>query len=235
MDETGTNMKPHSEINSNNILRITIFLNIILVVAIYFLYRPSSWPTGFEASGCLGSVILLASTVLLLWIMRNKIIYDQQKKNVALGLSFGLLWTIEISINNFIRPGLPLRDIIDNMFFAIIALLILITATRDAYQTNKFIGGVKSGFWSGLASGAVACFTALILIVFGMKYILLDPLNIKEWTDIKSTANTQSMSVYFAYQTFAGALMHLIILGAIMGLFLGSFGGLIGKTLKSLH
>jgi hypothetical protein len=200
----------------------------------YFRYRPYSWPTGLEASGCLISILLIATTLLLLWQLRDKIINDLQKRNVALGLGFGLFWTVEISINNIIRPGLPLRDYIDNIFWAMIALLILITAIRDAYQTNKFLNGVKSGFWSGISSGAIACLTALIFIVFGMKYILLDPLNIKEWTDIKAGENSPGMDVYFAYQSFAGAIGHLFILGVIMGLLLGTFGGFIGKILHFL-
>lgn len=113
-----------------------------------------------------------------------------------------------------------------------IALLILISATRDAFQTNKYLAAVKSGFWTGTASGAVACLTALMIIVFGMKYLLTDPLNLKEWADIKAKVNSPGMDVYFAYQTLAGGIMHLFILGAIMGLLLGSIGGLIGKTLN---
>ena len=94
--------------------------------------------------------------------------------------------------------------------------------------------GIKSGFWSGVASGSIACFTALIFVVFGMKYLLMDPVNIKEWNDIKATENSPGMDVYFAYQTFAGAIMHLTILGAIMGLLLGIVGGFLGKTLHFL-
>lgn len=215
----------------NRILSVSIVLSIILVISLYFIYRPYSWPAGLESLGCLVSIILMAAALLTHWIFRDKIINDLQKRNVALGLGFGLLWTIEIIINNLIQPGLPLRDNIDNIFWAIIALLILITAIRDAYQTNKFLKGVISGFWSGVSSGAVACLTALTFVVFGMKYLLTDPLNIKEWTDIKAKENSPGMDVYFAYQTFAGAIMHLFILGAIMGLFLGIIGGFTGKTL----
>jgi hypothetical protein len=164
--------------------------------------------------------------------MRYKINTGLQQRNVALGLYFGLLWTIEISINNLIRPDLPFRDLLDNIIWAIIALLILTTATRFAIRTKSILEGVRSGFWSGLSCGAVACLTALLYIVFGMKYILLDPPNIKEWDVFKATSNSPGMDVYFAYQTFAGAIMHLFILGAIMGLLLGLIGGVLGKTLR---
>jgi hypothetical protein len=166
--------------------------------------------------------------------MRTKFINPLQERNVAFGLIIGLLWTIEISVNNFIRPGLLFRDTIDNLFWAIITLLILFFASREAYRSKKFLDGLLSGFWTSLSSGAVACITALLLIVFGMNYILLDPLNQKEWADVKASINFPDMAVYFAYQTLAGAIMHLFILGLIFGLILGSIGGLSGKLLRIL-
>jgi hypothetical protein len=223
------------KMTGNNILRFTISLSIILVIIVYFHYRYNSWPVGTEAIGCLASLVLLVTTVLLLWKMRYNINTGLQQRNVTLGLYFGLLWTIEISINNLIQPGLPFRDLLDDIIWAIIALLILTTATRFAFRTKSILEGVRSGFWSGLSSGAIACLTGLLYIVFGMKYILLDPLNIKEWNDFKATSNSPGMDVYFAYQTFTGAIAHLFVLGIIMGLFLGSLGGLIGKILRILR
>jgi hypothetical protein len=67
-----------------------------------------------------------------------------------------------------------------------------------------------------------------------MKLILLDPLNIKEWSDVKMTIKTPGMDVYFAYQTLAGAIMHLFILGALLGLLLGAIGGILGRILSIL-
>jgi hypothetical protein len=220
------------KMNSNRILTMTLVFSIILIISIYFLYRTYSWPTGLEAAGCLISVILIAAGLLIFWLLRDKFINDLQKRNVLLGLGVGLLWTLEIIVNNIIQPDVPLRDNIDNIFWAAIALLILSISIRDAYQTKKMLKGIMSGFWTGISSGAVACLTALIFIVFGMKYLLLDPVNFREWTDIKASENTSGMDVYFAYQTLAGAVMHLFVLGAIMGLFLGIIGGLIGRTLR---
>jgi hypothetical protein len=219
------------ELKSNGILRISFILSIALVILIYFIYRPILWPFGTEAAGCLISVLMLTATLVLLWKFKERFITSLQKRNVAIGLCVGLLWTIEISINNFIRPDVPLRDNIDNIFWTVIAILIYVNAVREAFHTNSFSDGLKSGFWSGISSGAVACLTALALIVFGMKYILLDPLNLREWADVKDTATSKEMSVYFAYQSFTGAIMHLFILGAFMGLILGTIAGLSGKIL----
>ena len=220
------------EVKSNIILRILLILCIFLVISIYFIYRPKSWPAGTEVSGCAASLVMLIITLLLLWRLKDRTIDESQKKNVSAGICFGLLWTVEIGINNLIHPGLPLRDIIDDTFWAIIALLIFVTAATDAYRSDRFLSGLLSGFWSGFSSGAVACLTALMLIAFGMKYIITDPLNIREWNDLKATADSSSMAVYFAYQTFAGAIMHLFVLGIFMGLFLGTIGGLAGKAMK---
>jgi hypothetical protein len=163
------------------------------------------------------SVLGIFVLVFSLWKIRSRYFNEMQAKNVGLGLIIGLLWTI------------------DNIFWAIITVIILFFATRETYRSKKFLDGLLSGFWTGLSSGAVACLTALLLIVFGMKYILLDPLNLKEWTDIKTSVIFPDMSVYFAYQTFAGAVMHLFILGIIFGLILGSIGGLTGKILRILN
>lgn len=176
----------------------------------------------------------MTGTVVILKLINNKYFNDIQNKNVTLGLYLGLLWTIEICINNIIRLEHSLRDNVDNAFFLIIAVLIFLTAARDTYKTKRLINGIMAGFWSGLASGAVACLTALLLIVFGMKFILLDPLNIKEWSNIRLTANSPSMAVYFAYETLAGAIMHLFILGAVLGLILGTIAGILGKSLRNL-
>jgi hypothetical protein len=218
-------------IKSNLILRTLIILSILLIVLMFFLYRPYAWPLGYEAEGSLLSIIMLSAIAFLLWNQRGKYLDDLQKKNVTIGLLIGLIWLIEISINNFIRPGPPLRDNIDNILFSIIAVLIFINAVKDAYHTDTFSDGLKAGFWSGISSGAVACISALALIVFGMKFILLDPLNQKEWANVKETSGSPGMDVYFAYQTFTGAIMHLFVLGALMGIFLGIFGGLAGKIL----
>jgi hypothetical protein len=222
-------------LKSTFILKSIVVISILLVVIIYFKYRVPTFPLGIQTLEILAAVIILAVTALFLWKIRFKWLTNIQNNNVKLGLYFGLLWTVEIGINNIVRPGLPMRDVVDNTFWVTIALLILITAIYYARKTKKISQGIISGFWSGLASGAVACLTALLLIVFGMGFILLDPLNIREWSDVSATVHIPDMAVYFAYQTLAGAIMHLVILGAIMGIILGFIGGVTGKLLSLLR
>lgn len=220
---------------SKQLLKGIVLLSILLVIEIYPTYRSASFPFGLQALECLVSVFILCVTFLFLWKANLRQLNYDQDRSIRLGLFFGILWTIEIGINNIIRPGLPLRDIVDNSFWVTIALLILGLSIFYARRTKKISRGIISGFWSGLASGAVACLTALLLIVFGMELILRDPLNIKEWSDVKTSSDLPGMAVYFAYQTLMGALMHLVILGVVMGLLLGFIGGILGKAFSMLR
>ena len=208
-----------------------LIISAVLVLIIYLRYPALQWSLKIEAGACLISLIILIVFILLIKKFENKL-SDKSKKNLNAGLYFGLLWTIEISMNNIIQPRLPLRDYLDNIFWGIIALLILYVSYKDAFDTRKIITGIKAGFFSGFSSGIVACLTALILICFGMKLLLKDPINIAEWSDMKGKTNYPDMASYFAYQTFAGAIMHLIILGIIMGVLLGIIGGVVGKLVS---
>jgi hypothetical protein len=222
---------------SVRVSKYLLIISAVLVVIIYLQYPALQWSLKFEAVACLIALIVLVGLILLITRFENEL-SDKSKKNLNVGLYFGLLWTMEISMNNIIQPRLPLRDYLDNIFWGIIALLILYVSYKDAFGTKKIITGIKAGFFCGLSSGIVACVTALILICFGMKLLLKDPVNIAEWSNIRGKTNYPDIASYFAYQTFAGAIMHLIILGIIMGVLLGVIGGLAGKLLsnsKILH
>ena len=117
----------------------------------------------------------------------------------------------------------------------IIACLILCLSIATSFKTKKIITGIRSGFISGFSSGAIACLTALLLICLGMHFILTDNLNIIEWNALKDKNHYPAMSVYFAYETLAGAMLHLIVLGGIMGLLLGIAGGFIGKIISMIR
>jgi hypothetical protein len=42
--------------NIIKLIRLCIIISSLLIIAIYFMYRPFSWPVGFEALGCLTSL-----------------------------------------------------------------------------------------------------------------------------------------------------------------------------------
>jgi hypothetical protein len=58
---------------------------------------------------------------------------------------------------------------------------------------------------------------------------------VAEWAERGLSTGACSMVSYFAYQTFAGAFLHLTVLGILMGLLLGLLGGGLGKALKHLQ
>ena len=215
--------------NSPTILRIGLAACALLVAAIYFIYRPYPWPLGLEALECLISLVILLVSAILLHFFKKKPVVANHHKNLHAGLLIGVLWAVEISINNVLHPPLPYRDIIDNIFWAIIALLIFVVAAMATFRDKKIISGLLAGCWAGYGSGLVACLTALSLIVFAIPLVLSDPLNITEWRDLQQVLHYPNMAVYFAYQTLTGAILHLVLLGAVMGALLGIIGGLVGK------
>jgi hypothetical protein len=154
---------------------------------------------------------------------------------IATGVVLGLFWVVEIVINNFAAPPLPARDNIDNSFFAIIAVAILAGALGRAYQAASIRCGIEWGIWTGFVSGLFACSAALLLIVGGMRFITADPLNATEWAARHPLSKAPTMAAYLAFETLAGAFLHLIVLGLMLGALLGTIGGLLGRGLRRLQ
>lgn len=216
---------------SIKISQYLLMISAVLIVLIYLKYPSINWSDKFEAVGCLISFIIIISLIILINKFKN-ILSEGSKKNLGTGLFLGLLWTIEISMNNIIQPRVQLRDYLDNIFWGIIALFILLISYKYTYKSKRVVTGLKTGFFIGIGSGIVACITALLLICFGMNLLLADPVNIAEWLEIKAKSSYPDMASFFAYQTFAGAIMHLLILGIIMGGLLGLIAGVIGKLVN---
>jgi hypothetical protein len=200
---------------------------LVLVIAVQYSYDT------LTLSECAAGFVLLLATSLLLWFQRNQSA-TLPAWTIAAGVLGGWLWGIEISINNLIAPPLPGRDIIDNIFWALIALIIFLQAALSAFQARSMRAGLQAGTWSGLVSGLFACATALSYIVLGMGFLTRDPLNIAEWAARGSDVSAPSMAAYFAFETMAGGLMHLVILGVIMGALLGWLGGALGMVASGL-
>jgi hypothetical protein len=201
---------------------------LVPVIAAIYGYDARSW---LEAGA---GFIVLASTSGLLWFYRWRLAQagrpDAFGKATVVGLVLGLLWVVEIGINNFIAPPLPLRDHIDNSFWAAIALGIFSLCLAASYRSRSMVQGIRVGAWSGLLSGLLACWAALSLILFGMGFILRDPINVAEWAERGAGSHAPTMASYFAFETFAGAILHLVMAGLVMGTLLGLLGGVLGKS-----
>lgn len=221
----------------NQILRTILFLSTVSVVVIFFVYKGFGWPYDRESmEACIAFSVFSLSTILHGVFLHKKVGDNHFQQNaVKLGLFVGILWSIEIGINNILRPKLPYRDIIDNIFWFVIALFIFLSSIYSFLISKKISQGIQAGAWIGFASGAVAAITALCVIVFGMSQILLDPLNVDEWSVRGASSGVPNIAVYFAYQTLAGAVLHLIVLGILMGFVLGLAGSIVGKIFQHLR
>lgn len=156
------------------------------------------------------------------------------RNGVTLGVILGILWVLEINYNNIFTPPVTVRDPVDNIFWAVIALAILVQAFLTAFRTRRFLRGVQAGFWSGTVSGLVACLMGLVLVVFLLRLVTNDPVSVQEWNDLGKTSGAPDIATYFAYETLAGALLHLFVLGSIMGILLGVIGGGLGRAAAAL-
>lgn len=226
--------KKMTDIPSKLLLPLLLALCMLLSGRIFFLFHPDGWPNDSVSAAILGSTLLFGLLLLLSWHYRKVLSQPNNAQSQQFGLYIGLLWTLEIAINNFVQPALAYRDNIDNGIWAIITLLILAIGFQKTLESGNFRRGVQAGFWSGLGSGVLACLSALLLINFAMNQVCRDPLNIKEWQDIGHGEYTHNMAVYFAYQSYTGAVLHLYLLGMIWGLLFGALGAALGLILSRL-
>lgn len=207
-----------------------------MLVAILLRYPSDS---RHEKLALVGLALIALSAILTLLLGSRRPFAGQGKSVGAwVGLLTGLLWVIEISFNNFVDPQISTaraRFYVDNGFWAAIALVILAAALAKSLMTGKISAGLRVGFWSGYLSGVISCLMGLSLVLFWMRFLLRDPINIGEYAARASGASAAGMASYFAYETMAGGLGHLFVLGVVMGLLLGLIGGLIGALIAHLR
>ncbi len=211
-----------------SVLRSMVVASLVLAVVIGAVYR---YDTRTTVGWLAGILVLVAIATGLQWLAHragSSANPGGTEPGVRIGLILGLLWVVEISVNNLLAPPLPGRDIFDDVIWAAISLAIVLAAAITAYRAGRFRAGAAFGAWSGLASGQVACLTALSMVAVAMPAIVADPLNVTEWAARGGHTGAPDMAAYFALETFAGAFIHLIVLGPVFGLLLGVFGGAIG-------
>jgi hypothetical protein len=69
---------------------------------------------------------------------------------------------------------------------------------------------------------------ALSFVVFGMSFLTADPLAQQEWAVRGAASMAPTITEYVAFETFAGAFAHLLVVGVAMSTVLGVVGGAIG-------
>ncbi|WP_109489155.1 hypothetical protein [Occallatibacter savannae] len=207
------------------------------ILAVVLLRYPSD--PRHERLGYIGLGLICASAMLSL-LLGNKRPFAGEGKRIGawIGFATGILWVIEISFNNFVDPQISTgraRFFVDNSFWAAIAFTMLIAALATSARNTTIVSGIRVGLWSGYISGIIACLMALSLILFGIRFLLRDPLNIAEYAARAPGASPAAMASYFAYETIAGALGHLFVLGIVMGLLLGLIGGVLGALFARIR
>lgn len=205
----------------------------VLAVAVAVHYPLDPGRTPAYAAGTIGAPVILAA--LAAWLAgrglrpRDPGAASDIRRGLGWGVVFGALWVLEIGYNNVIAPPVSVRDPVDDLIWATIALGMLTLATLTAARTHHLAAGLRVTIWSGLTSGLIACLTALLLAMFGMPLLLADPANIAEYAVRGPTSGFSTIAAYLAYQTLAGAMLHLVVLGLGMGTTLGALGGLAGS------
>jgi hypothetical protein len=199
-----------------NIFRLLLAASGVMTVAAYLLYREPGWPYNVQSVQAL--LVLASIGLTALGFERFQQAKDDTRHLIRAGLWIGLLWTAEICYNNILHAGLPLRDRVDDAFWLLVATLVAVTAWKRGASLRHM---VRRGLWIGAASGVVACTTALAFVVFALTAVTTDPLSQQEWASSRSLGHA-SQQAYFAYQTMAGAVLHLVVLGVVMGSLIGA-------------
>jgi hypothetical protein len=218
----------------SSILRLLAVYCLVLtvVIAVVHSYKPLA-----AIASAAGIAVLVATLLILTRVERRGAgsgsgpsAAQRRARAIGVGLICGLLWVVEISVNNILAPPLPGRDWFDDVIWATISLTILVSAAWASDPSRRLGSGAVFGAWSGLASGLAACAMALSLVVFGTSFLVADPLNQQEWLVRGAASMAPNIAEYVAFETFAGAFAHLLVLGLAMSTILGVIGGAVGAV-----
>lgn len=228
------------ETNPHRITRVSLVVGLFLaasLIVVAIAQYPGNARTGPQYL-LFGGVAVCVLCALAAWVALRGIrpVASEAalalRQGVSAGVLSGLLWVIEIGFNNLVPPDistLAARRWVDNGIWGVILIGTVVVGAVGAAHTRRIVEGIRAGFWSGLVSGLFACLMALLLVAVGMRFLLRDPINMQEYAERGATDGAPDMATYFAYQTMAGGLYHLLLLGCVFGVVLGALGGVIGK------
>jgi hypothetical protein len=217
-----------------------VFLGVSVAVALAVVplvkYRgPAASEPGYLVLGLGYITALLITGGLIVAGLGTRTIEDDHtaRTGIAIGVITGAVWVAEESYNLIFTAPIPERDLVDDLLLALIALVILISAFVRAFRTRQVRHGVRLGLWSGAVSGMIACLAAEIFIVFFIHLLTQDPASVQEWADQGSGSGAPTIETYWAYASLKGALLlHLVLVGPVMGGVLGALGGAIGAGVR---
>lgn len=183
-----------------------------------------------------GVILFVLVIVVAKWGLRPKTpdVARDLGLGIGAGIALGMLWVLEIAANNFVRPEVRSRDTFDNIVWATISLATVAIAALRAIRARSWIHGVCTGVWAGFISGLSACLVALLIATVWNDWLTSDPLMIAEYLARGTASGAPDIATYAAYETLAGAMLHLVGLGIIGGGLLGAVGGGIASACRRL-
>src|SRR5947209_5546154 len=94
------------------VLLASLLLAAVLELTIFLVYRGSEWPLGTEGFEAIGAFTITLAAAGFVFAQVKSLRPPSRVKHdgVTIGLMAGLLWTIEIGMNNVLVPKLPERD-----------------------------------------------------------------------------------------------------------------------------
>lgn len=201
----------------------------VLVNAVPILYplRGPMWLRLLGLTYMSGVILFVLVVVVAKWGLRpitRDVAWDL-RLGIRAGIALGAMWLLEIAVNNFVQPEARSRDTFDNIVWATISLVTVAIATLRAIRARSWIHGVCTGVWAGFISGLFACLMALLVATVWNDWLTRDPLMIAEYLARGTASGAPDIATYAAYETLAGAMLHLVGLGIIGGALLGALGG----------
>jgi hypothetical protein len=141
------------------------------------------------------------------------------------GMAMGGCWVMEVVAGNCgVGLGLVGATLFYRTPIAAVVILNLVVAVAAAAKTCRLLAGIGAGVESGMVSGLIAMLALTCLIVFGMKILIADPANVREFV----RSNRQDLTLFITREYLFAGVNHLWI-GLLGGLILGGAGGAIGR------
>jgi hypothetical protein len=219
------------------VLEVSVAVALAVVVLVKYRGTAASEP-GYLFLGLEYIAVLLLTGGLIAAGLRTRTLEDDRAvcTGVAVGVVTGAVWVVEESYNLIFTAAVPVRDLVDNLLLALIAFVVLISALVRAFRSGQVRQGARTGLWSGAVSGMIACLMAEIFIVFFMHLLTQDPASVEEWAVQGLGSGAPTIETYWAYASLKGAfLLHLVLVGPVMGGVVGALGGGIGAGLSALR
>jgi len=183
-------------------------------------YTPSGW-AGQIPGLCVWLAMAMVAPGFWLWRQSSLEAWPQSRR---VGRWIGILWCLEIVFNNGPWHSLnvwAIRAWVDNGVWLTTTLLVVYHAVERRRAGARRVDTVKAAATASLLGGVYAALTALAFIHGGLQWVIADPISQAEWSTVHVSFPLLRADDYFAYETLAGAIGHVLFLGLFAGTLIG--------------